>query len=108
MNRKISIYLKKNVFVTLFTTPFKTLESVYIHGQKNIGTLGKYDQRKVWKCICIINPFNILFFLNHKIYLSLDNKNLKWGGKYHNKINVLATINGTLLFNTFLNLHLPV
>ncbi len=24
---------------------------------KNIGTLGKYDQRKLWKLICIVNPF---------------------------------------------------
>ncbi len=35
------------------------------------------------------------------------------GGKYHYEINVflkytLDTINGTLLFNTFWNLYLPV
>ncbi len=33
---------------------------------KNIGTLGKYDQSRLWKLICIVNPFDILFFLNHK------------------------------------------
>ncbi len=27
---------------------------------KNIGTLGKYDQRRLLKSICIINPFDIL------------------------------------------------
>ncbi len=27
---------------------------------KNIGTLGKYDQRRLWKLICIVNPFDIL------------------------------------------------
>ncbi len=28
---------------------------------KNIGTLGKYDQRRLWKWICIVNPFDLLF-----------------------------------------------
>ncbi len=28
---------------------------------KNIGTLGKYDQRRLWKLICIVNPFDLLF-----------------------------------------------
>ncbi len=41
---------------------------------KNIGTLGKYDQRRLWKFICIVNPFDLLFKKNHKTYnLSLDN-----------------------------------
>ncbi len=26
---------------------------------KNIGTLGKYDQRSLWKFICIVNPFDL-------------------------------------------------
>ncbi len=26
-----------------------------------IGTLGKYDQRRLWKLICIVNPFDRLF-----------------------------------------------
>ncbi len=52
---------------------------------KNIGTLDKYDQRKLWKYICIVNPLDI-FFLSQKSNLSLD-KNLKWG-KYHYEINV--------------------
>ncbi len=46
---------------------------------KNISTLGKYDQRKLWKWICI-NPFDLLY--KKKIQqsnLSLNNKNLKWG-----------------------------
>ncbi len=42
---------------------------------KNIGNLGKYDQKRLWKLICIVNPFD----LSHKSNLSLDNKNLKWG-----------------------------
>ncbi len=52
---------------------------VYIYTviAKNIGTLGKYDQSRLWKCICIINPFDLLNKSNHKKYnLSLDNKNL--------------------------------
>ncbi len=27
---------------------------------KNIGTLGKYDQRRLWKLISIVNPFDLL------------------------------------------------
>ncbi len=48
-----------------------------------------------------------IFYLkkSQKSNLSLENNNFKWG-KYHYEINVfllytLATINGTLLFNTF-------
>ncbi len=55
---------------------------------KNISTLGKYDQRRLWKCIRIVNPYDLLFFKNAQKYnLSLDDKNLKWG-KYHYEINV--------------------
>ncbi len=66
---------------------------------KNIGTLGKYDQRRLWKWICIVNPFNLFFQNSQKSNLPLDNKNLKWG-KYHYEINVflkymLDTIIGT-------------
>ncbi len=46
---------------------------------KNIGTLGKYDQRRLWKLICMVNPFYILFLQFTKSNLSLDNKNLKLG-----------------------------
>ncbi len=47
---------------------------------KNIGTLGKIDQRRLCKLICIVNPFDLLFFLkSQKSNLSLYNKNLKWG-----------------------------
>ncbi len=53
---------------------------MYIVMAKNIGTLGKYDQRRLWKLICIVNP--LIFYLKNsqKSNLSLDNKNLKWGG----------------------------
>ncbi len=33
---------------------------------KNIGTLGKYDQRRPWKLICIVNPFDLLFKKKYK------------------------------------------
>ncbi len=51
---------------------------------KNIGTLGnilgKSDQRRLWKLICIVNHFDLLFnFLSQKSNLSLDNNNLKCG-----------------------------
>ncbi len=46
---------------------------------KNISTLGKYDQRKLWKFICIVNPSDLLLKNSHKSNLSLDNTNVKWG-----------------------------
>ncbi len=55
---------------------------IYTVMAKNIGTIGKYDQRRLWKWICIVNPFDIyiFFFLkSQNSNLSLDNKNLKWG-----------------------------
>ncbi len=33
---------------------------IYTVMAKHIGTLGKYDQRRLWKLICIVNPFDIL------------------------------------------------
>ncbi len=63
-------------------------------------------KRRLWKLICIV--ILLIFYLkkSQNSNLSLDNKNLKWGGKYNYEINVflkytLATINGILLFNTF-------
>ncbi len=47
---------------------------------KNIVNLGKYDQKRLWKCICIVNPFDLLLKKITKSNLSLDNKNVKWGG----------------------------
>ncbi len=46
---------------------------------KNIGTLCKYDQRRLWKLICIVNRFGLLLKKSQKSNLSLDNKNFKWG-----------------------------
>ncbi len=54
---------------------------------KNIGMLRKYDQRRLWKLICIVNPFDQFFFNHTKSNLSLYSKNLN-GGKYHYEINV--------------------
>ncbi len=33
---------------------------IYSYGQK-YRTLGKYDQGRLWKLICIVNPFDLLF-----------------------------------------------
>ncbi len=52
-----------------------------------IGTLGKY-QRRLWKLICIVNPFDLLFKNSQKSNLSLDNRNFKWGGNNIMKLNV--------------------
>ncbi len=35
---------------------------------KDIGTLGKYDERRLWKLICIVNPFDLLLKKITKIY----------------------------------------
>ncbi len=67
---------------------------------KNIGTLGKYDQRRLWKLICIVNPFDLFQKKNHK------NLTFHWmiqiynGGKYPYEIffflkHTLNTIIGT-------------
>ncbi len=59
---------------------------------KNIGTLGKHDQRRLWKFICIVNPFELLFKKNYK------NLTFHWririlnGGKYHYEINVQPSL----------------
>ncbi len=45
---------------------------------KNIGTLGKYDQRRLWKLIILI--FYLFLKKSHKSNFSLDNNNLKEGG----------------------------
>ncbi len=46
---------------------------------KNIGTLSKYEQRRLWQLICIANPFDLLLKKKYIYNLSLYNKNLKWG-----------------------------
>ncbi len=42
-----------------------------------IVILGKYDQRRLWKLIYIVNYFNKNN--SQKSNVSMDNKNLKWG-----------------------------
>ncbi len=66
-----------------------------------IGTLGKYDQRRLWKWTCI-NPFDLLFkkYINHKNLTFHWTKTIENGGKSHYEINVflkytLDTIIGT-------------
>ncbi len=57
---------------------------IYIHTVvvRIIGTLGKYDQRRLWKLICML--ILLIFYLKNsqKYNLSLENKNLKWE-EYH-------------------------
>ncbi len=56
---------------------------------QNIGTLGKYDQRRLRKLICIVYPFG-LFFLNHKNLTFHWIIRIKIWGKYHYEINVFS------------------
>ncbi len=42
---------------------------IYTVRSKNIGKygqFGKYDQRRLWKLICIVNPFDLLFKKKYK------------------------------------------
>ncbi len=64
----IYIYIYKLSFVYIYTVM-----------AKNIGTLDKYDQKRLWKFICIVSPFDLLLTNPQKSNLSLDHKNLKWG-----------------------------
>ncbi len=72
-----------------------------------IDTLGKYDERRPWKLICIVNPFDLLLKNSQKSNLSLDDKNLKWEGgggiimKVCFSLIHIGHINGNLLFNAF-------
>ncbi len=71
---------------------------VYTHMVRIVGTLGNYDQRRLWKKMCIVNPFD-LFFFNHK-HLSFHWRIIILnGGKYHYEMYflkyVLDTITGT-------------
>ncbi len=52
---------KKNFCVPQKKEIRKKILCVCVHTvmAKNIGTLGKYDQRKLWKLICIVNPFDL-------------------------------------------------
>ncbi len=74
------------IFLAISPSP-SVCVCIYTVMAKNIGTLGKYDQRRLWKLIFIVNPFDLLLKYSQKSNISLDNKNLKWG-KYHYEINV--------------------
>ncbi len=47
---------EKSLFIAI-----KVKLLIYTVMAKNIGTIGKYDQRRLWKLICIVNPFDLLF-----------------------------------------------
>ncbi len=40
-----------------------------------VRIIGKYDQRGLWKLICIVNPFDFLFNNSQKSNLSLNYNN---------------------------------
>ncbi len=58
----------------------------YIYLAKIVGTLGKYDQRRLWKLICIVNPFDLFLFFYY------ENRTFHWivrilnEGKYYYEI----------------------
>ncbi len=58
----------------------------------NIGTLGKYDQRRLWKKICIVYPFYLSFKKFTKFQPIIEVKQLKVGRKYHDEINAFTIL----------------
>ncbi len=54
---------------------------------KNIGTLGKYDQRRLWKLICIVNPFDLLLKkIKNKSFLIIFTKGADVFGHIYNLV----------------------
>ncbi len=54
-----------------------SLQVWYTVMAQNISTLDKYDQRRLWKFICNVNPFNLFYHKNqtfHWMKISLWNK----------------------------------
>ncbi len=57
--------------------------SLCIVPSPNIGTLGKYEQRWLWKYICIVYPFDLSLKKITKFEPIIEVKHLKacvWGG----------------------------
>ncbi len=55
------------VFPVIAMQRFDLKKTSYTVVVRIIGTLGKYDQRRLWKLICIVNPFDLLFKKTQKI-----------------------------------------
>ncbi len=51
----------------------------YTVSSTNIGTLGKYEQRQLWKLICIVYPFYLLLKKFTKFQPIIEVKQLKSG-----------------------------
>ncbi len=45
---------------------------------KNIGTLGKYDQRRLWKLICMVNNFLSFDSLEISLWNKCFFSNTRW------------------------------
>ncbi len=66
----LPLSLSLNMFDVLYFICYTYIYTAYIYIYiyiymyvvvRIIGTLGKYDQRRLWKFICIVNPFDLLF-----------------------------------------------
>ncbi len=53
---------------------------IYTVPSINIGTLDKYEQRRLWKYICIVYPFYLSFQKFTKFQRIIEVKQLKMGG----------------------------
>ncbi len=56
------IYFKTLIYIYIYTHTY-----TYTFRAKNIGTLGKNYQRRLWKLICIVNLFDLLFKIHKNI-----------------------------------------
>ncbi len=57
----IHIYTHTHIYICMYVCIY-----IYTVVVRIIATLGKYDQRRLWKLICIVNLFDILLKKNHK------------------------------------------
>ncbi len=78
-----------------FSTGFDSQPRFYIGHytvpSTNIGTLGKYEQRRLWKLICIVYLFYLSFKKFTKFQPIIEVKQLKVGRKSHCEINAFSS-----------------
>ncbi len=74
----------------LVNDDMKCSKSIYTVSSTNIGTLGKYEQRQLWKKICIVYPFYLSFKKFTKFQPIIEVKQLKVGRKSHDEINAFS------------------
>ncbi len=61
INFQAALYIYIYIHIYIYIYIYICVMNIYVTVMaKNVGTLGEYDQRRLWKWICIVN---LLFFL---------------------------------------------